>query len=181
MKALILKMIQIKIIDFGGVKVSGVVEANTQREQEHMQGTALYMAPEYFLGDTVSYQSDQFSLAVIAYHMLSGRFPYGTQVAKARTVSAQKKLKYHSVLDDEREIPAWVDFALRKALHPLPHKRYTELSEFLFDLRHPNPKFISQERAPLIERHPLLFWKGLSLVLFTIVLCLLFYLQRLST
>jgi len=128
----------VKIIDFGGVRIAGIVEAENTLEQDEMQGTALYMAPEYFVGEIISRRSDQFSLAVLTYHMLSGRFPYDTQVAKSRTVSAQKRLKYHSVLDDEREIPRWIDYTLRKALNPNPYKRYEELSEFLYDLRYPN-------------------------------------------
>jgi hypothetical protein len=41
------------------------------------------------------------------------------------------------VLDDEREIPAWINEVLRKALQPDPLKRYETLSEFVYDLRHP--------------------------------------------
>ena len=70
--------------------------------------------------------------------MLTGRLPYGAQVAKARTQSQQRKLRYDSALDDNREIPAWIDGVLKKAVHPDPYKRYEELSEFVFDLRHPN-------------------------------------------
>lgn len=170
----------VKIIDFGGVRVAGIVEANNTLEQNDMQGTALYMAPEYFIGEIASNQSDQFSLAVLTYHMLSGRFPYDTQVAKARTVAAQKRLKYHRVLDDEREIPAWIDHALRKALHPSPFKRYPEISEFLFDLRRPNTQFLSDTRPPLLDRNPLLFWKSLSLVLAISVAGLLIHIQNLT-
>jgi serine/threonine protein phosphatase PrpC len=170
----------VKIIDFGGVRVAGIIEAENTLEQDDMQGTALYMAPEYFVGEIASSQSDQFSLAVLTYHMLSGRFPYDTQIAKARTVAAQKRLKYHTVLDDEREIPAWIDHTLRKALHPNPYKRYPEMSEFLFDLRRPNTKFLSETRAPLLDRNPLLFWKSVSLILAVSVAGLLIHIQNLT-
>ncbi|RDE18270.1 bifunctional protein-serine/threonine kinase/phosphatase [Motiliproteus coralliicola] len=167
----------VKIIDFGGVRIAGIVEAENTLEQDEMQGTALYMAPEYFVGEMISSRSDQFSLAVLAYHMLSGRFPYDTQVAKARTVAAQKRLKYRSVLDEEREIPAWVDQTLRKALNPNPFKRYEEISEFLYDLRNPNPKFLRGPRPPLMDRNPVRFWKSTSFVLALTVVGLLVYLQ----
>ncbi len=170
----------VKIIDYGGVRVSGVVESQTLRQQYDMQGTALYMAPEYFIGDNVSTRSDQFSLAVLTYNMLSGQFPYGTNVAKARSFSAQKKLRYRSVLDDEKEVPKWIDYALQKALSPFPHKRYDQLSEFIYDLKHPNPKFVKKFKAPLIERKPLLFFKGLSIILILLVLGLLIYINNLT-
>lgn len=75
-------------------------------------------------------RSDIFSLGVIAYQMLSGKLPYGIEVSRARARAAQKKLSYRSVLDDEREIPAWIDDVLRKAVHPNPFQGYEELSEF---------------------------------------------------
>ncbi|MBN0989801.1 bifunctional protein-serine/threonine kinase/phosphatase [Amphritea pacifica] len=170
----------VKIIDFGGVRIAGIVEAENTLEQDEMQGTALYMAPEYFVGEIISRRSDQFSLAVLTYHMLSGRFPYDTQVAKSRTVSAQKRLRYHSVLDDEREIPGWIDYTLRKALNPNPYKRYEELSEFLYDLRYPNQTFLSETRPPLLDRNPLLFWKSISLMLAVTVAALLVQIHNLT-
>lgn len=160
----------VKIIDFGATRVAGVAEMATLFQPE-LLGTAAYTAPEYFLGEAGSASSDQFSLGVIAYQMLSGRLPYGTSVAKARTKSAQRNLRYQSVLDDDLEIPAWVDQALRKALHPDPFKRYGEISEFVYDLRHPNPAFLAYR--PIMERNPLLFWKMTSLVLFAVILFLL--------
>ena len=160
----------VKIIDFGATRVAGIEEIASPVAQINLLGAALYAAPEYFLGESGSSRSDLYSLGVIAYQMLSGRFPYGTQVPKARSRAAQRKLAYQSVLDDDREIPAWVDDALRKAVHPDPDARYQELSEFLFDLHHPNRDFLRKTRPPLIERSPVRFWKGVSLALLMIVI-----------
>ncbi|WP_428610527.1 protein kinase domain-containing protein [Sedimenticola sp.] len=163
----------VKIIDFGATKVAGIVEISSPLERQNILGTAQYTAPEYFLGEPGSFRSDIFSLGVIAYQLLSGRLPYGAQIAKSRTKSAQNRLRYHSVLDDEREIPAWIDETLRKCVHINPYKRYEVLSEFVYDLRHPTQAFLNRTRPPLIERNPLLFWKGLSLILTVIVVILL--------
>jgi serine/threonine protein kinase len=158
-----------KIIDFGSVHIAGITDdANDGTRQ--ILGTAQYTAPEYFLGDGGSQRSDIFSLGVIAYQMLTDRLPYGAEVARTRTRAQQKKLRYRSLLNDNRDIPAWVDGALRKALHPDPYQRYDELSEFVFDLRHPNKKFRDAAAKPLMERDPLLFWKGLSAILFAALL-----------
>ncbi len=163
----------VKIIDFGAVRVAGIAETIRVQSQEQILGTAQYTAPEYFLGEAGTPKSDIFSLGVIAYQMLSGRLPYGTNVAKATSRAAQRKLIYQSVLNDERTIPAWVDGAISRAVNPNPTKRYDELSEFVYDLRHPNQAFLRKERAPLLERNPLLFWKSLSLILSLIVVYLL--------
>jgi serine/threonine protein phosphatase PrpC len=163
----------VKIIDFGSVKVKGVVEAAPDAGCDDILGTVQYIAPEYFLGEAGSPQADIFSLGVIAYQMLTGRLPYGAEVARLRTRAQVKKLRYASALDDTREIPAWVDETLRKAVHPDPAKRYGELSAFVYDLRHPNKAFLAGAPAPLLERNPTLFWKGLSAALALTVLGLL--------
>jgi hypothetical protein len=54
---------------------------------------------------------------------------------------------------------------LRKAVQPNPEKRYDSLSEFMQDLRQPNQTFLQRVRPPLIERDPVRFWQGVSLVL----------------
>jgi serine/threonine protein kinase len=168
----------VRIIDFGSTKVAGLTEIATPIPRSELLGTAQYTAPEYFLGESGTTRSDIFSLGVITYQMLSGKLPYGTEVSKARTRAAQKKLSYRSVLDDEREIPVWIDDVLRKAVHPNPYQRYEELSEFVYDLRHPNRAFLNKTRPPLIERNPVLFWKSVSFFLAATVVALLFKLTQ---
>jgi len=164
----------VKIIDFGSTRVAGIMEISTTLERQNLLGTAQYSAPEYFLGENGSNASDIFSLGVIAYQMLSGKLPYGAQVAQAKTKAAQNRLSYRSVLDDEREIPVWIDDVLKKAVHPNPYKRYQELSEFTTDLRRPNQDFLNRTRPALLERNPALFWKSVSFILFAIIVMLLF-------
>jgi hypothetical protein len=77
------------------------------------------------------------------------------------------------LLDDERDIPAWFDETLKKATQPDPDKRYQELSEFVYDLSHPNEAYLRRTRQPFLERNPLLFWKTLSLLLLIIIVWLL--------
>jgi serine/threonine protein phosphatase PrpC len=160
----------VKIIDFGSTKVAGVQEAQPALAADDVLGTLQYTAPEYFVGEFGTPRSDLFSLGVIAYQMLTGRLPYGTAVARARTRARQRKLRYAPAA--ERGVPDWIDGALRKAVHPDPTKRYQALSEFLHDLRHPNPVFLGR-RVPLYERNPLLFWQALSLLLTLIIIVLL--------
>ena len=162
-----------KIIDFGSARVAGIDELPGAVEPPALLAAVQYAAPEFFLGEPGSRQSDVFSLGVIAYQMLSGRLPYGARMPQARTRAAQRRLTYQSVLDDAREIPAWIDAALRKAVHPEPGKRYEELSELVYDLRHPNNDFLTETRPPLLERDPVAFWKGVSLLLAVVIVILL--------
>ncbi len=164
----------VKIIDFGSARVAGLMETAPVDEQYRILGTQQYTAPEYFLGEGGSTRSDLFSLGVITYQMLTDRLPYGTQVSKARTRSAQRKLRYRSVIEEDSEIPLWVDEAIKKAVQPDPHRRYAELSEFIYDLRHPNATFLSKTRPPLLERNPVLFWKSVSVLLLLMIMFLAF-------
>jgi len=153
-----------KLIDFGAVRVAGISEG-TGAENEPMLGTRQYSAPEYFMGEGGSASSDVFSLGVITYQMLAGRLPYGPEASQVRNRAGLNRLKYEPACHYNRSCPAWVDGALRKALHPYPERRYAEVSEFVHDLYHPRREFVNAVRPPLLERNPEAFWKGVSLVL----------------
>ena len=166
----------VKIIDFGSTRVAGIAEASAA-ERDPVPGTFQYTAPEYFLGEGGTPRSDLYSLGVVTYQMLTGRLPYGARMAQARTRTQQRNVPYVSAIEGDREVPLWIDGALRRAVYPDPNKRYDELSEFLFDLRHPNEAFQRATTAPLIERNPLLFWRALSFLLGCAVLALLLLLR----
>ncbi|ETX10183.1 protein kinase [Marinomonas ushuaiensis DSM 15871] len=156
----------IKIIDFGSTHIAGV--SNT--EEEVLKGTMRYSAPEYFLGQPGTAQSDIYALGVITYQMLSGnKFPYGVNIAQAKSVAAQRRINYTSLINDESELPLWVDDALQKAVQINPLKRYETLSEFIYDLHHPNKIFLNRTRPPLIQRNPVMFWQGVSFSLLLII------------
>ncbi|WP_250658221.1 bifunctional protein-serine/threonine kinase/phosphatase [Alkalimarinus coralli] len=163
----------VKIIDFGSVSVAGLVETEVQQPLTYLKGTALYSAPEYFLGCSGTVKSELFSLGVITYFLLSGRYPYDTDVAKAKTRAAQKKLWYRTIINDEVEIPIWVDDAIHRAVHPFPENRYEEVFEFIHDLKKPNRRFIEKTRPPLIQRNPVRVWQGISAILAMIVVYLI--------
>lgn len=155
----------VTLIDFGSTKVAGVLEMTRDVEQMEMLGTALFTAPECFFGEPASPGSDVFSLGVTAYQMLTGDLPYGTEIGQMRTRAQQRGLTYRSARLTRPDLPDWVDGALRKAVHPLPGKRYGVISEFVFDLRNPNPDFVTSEPEPLLQRDPLLMWKAVSAIL----------------
>ncbi|MGO2513478.1 protein kinase domain-containing protein [Marinomonas polaris] len=161
----------VKIIDFGSTYIAGV--SNTKNE-EVLRGTMRYSAPEYFLGHAGSERSDIYALGVITYQMLSGnQFPYSPKIAQARSIAAQQRLTYRSVITEASELPVWIDDALHKALNINPLKRYEEVSEFVYDLHHPNQTFLDRTRPPLMQRNPVMFWQGVSFVLFLVILFLL--------
>lgn len=157
---------EIKIIDFGSTRVEGIMEIDSFAEQFNIQGTALYTAPEYFIGEQGSAKSDIFSLSVIIYHMLSGVFPYGNDVAKSTSKSAQNKLTYKPLAHSEVKVPLWFEEALKKGLSVSSTNRYNLLSEFIYDLEKPNKNFSGKHTPSIMEKDPVTFWKVVSLILF---------------
>ena len=157
----------VKIIDLGSAKVAGITEASPQHKHQSEAAifTAQYAAPEYFLGESGTAQSDIFSLGVLTYQMLSGELPYGNDISNTRSSHEQHRLSYRPLLSSHDGTPAWVDYAIKKATHITPQKRYQEVSEFIHDLNHPNTHFLSRTKPPLIERNPILFWQGLCALL----------------
>jgi serine/threonine protein phosphatase PrpC/predicted Ser/Thr protein kinase len=163
----------VKIIDFGSARVAGVAELIAEAGRPHLLGTAQYSAPEYFLGEEGTTRSDIFSLGIIAYQMLTGRLPYGAEVAKIKSPSQQNNLDYRAAFHDDRRFPVWLDEVLRKAVHPNPYRRYEDVSEFIFALRNPDKNLLHKTRQPLVERNPVVFWKAVSLILAVVVVVLL--------
>ena len=157
------------IIDLGSTKIAGIEEIATPLESDNLLGTVNYTAPEYHRGEIASNRSDIFSLGIIAYEMLTGELPY----SKPLTPRNLKHLRYISARQHNPEIPFWMDKALEKAVRLDSQRRYEKLSEFTYDLSQPNPEFLRQERARLLERNPIAFWRGLSIILLLINLWLL--------
>jgi len=74
-------------------------------------------------------------------------------------------------------VPIWLDGAIRKAVQPDPEKRYEVMSEFFGDLSTPNPALM-RTHAPLLERDPVSFWRGLSLMLLALNLILIYLISQ---
>ncbi len=147
------------IIDFGSCHVAGVHEAGVPFQRDTILGTLNYSAPEYRFGGKVSQRSDQFSLAVILYEMLTGEHPYGEKFERAMDIKAFQRLKYIPSTKYNPLIPIWLDRALEKSLSILPAARYNAMSEWLKDLKRPSPSWAGPNEVPLMEKDPVKFWK----------------------
>ncbi len=161
----------VKIIDLGSTSVAGVEEA-TAGMLGHMPGTFQYTAPEYFSGDFVSWRSDQYALGVIAYEILTGRLPFGAEVARIETRRDLLRLSYRPARDDDSPVPAWMDAALKRATQPDAARRYDALSEFVAELKRPGQSWNAARHVPLMEKNPVRFWQGVSAVLAVISIIL---------
>lgn len=151
---------QVRVIDFGAARLAGL-QADHEVAGE-IPGTALFTAPEYFTGQAGNTRSDLYSLAALCYFLLTGQSPYGPDIARAKNLLAQQRLSYQPIIGKNADWPEWLDLTLQKALHVDPEKRYQHLSEFLYDLRHPN-RSLGRELT-LQAAYPIRIWQTICFV-----------------
>ncbi len=168
----------VTLIDFGSCHVAGVAEMARPYAAEPGWATETYSAPEYRLRQRGSVKTELFSIAVIVYEMLTGRLPYGERYENTRSANDFYRLRYQPAPQFNPMVPVWMDGALKKALQISPELRYEALSEFVWDLAHPNPAFLDKSLVPLVQRNPLRFWQCTSAVLGLLQLFTLWLLLR---
>lgn len=158
----------VKIIDFGSAHIAGIQEIAAPITRDRRLGTLDYAAPEYFLDQPAGTGADLYSLGVIAYEILTGKLPYGGPLSER----ALARTRYVPAREIRADVPPWIDGALRKAVHKTPGKRYSSMSEFLYDLSHPNALFTTRQAVPLLESNPVGFWRAMTIMLFVLNLVL---------
>jgi serine/threonine protein phosphatase PrpC len=151
-----------RIIDFGSCWVAGIQEIAAPITRDVALGTASYSAPETRWGETAGTRSELFSLGTIAYELLTGKLPYGEAIEDCLRPQDFERLEYTPSYHHNPMVPVWIDGAIRKAVALSVGRRYDSFSEFVFDLRHPNARFLREGHRPLIERDPLKFWRGVA-------------------
>jgi serine/threonine protein kinase len=104
---------RLKILDFGIARMLGIA-SNTSV----MIGTPGYMAPEQITGDPVDHRSDQFSIGVVLYELLSYAEPFPGDTLPMithRIVSTEPKPLKQLVPDASTELVTIVTTALKKS------------------------------------------------------------------
>jgi serine/threonine protein kinase len=116
------------LTDFGIAKILDLEETADLTGTGMGIGTPEYMAPEQWTGKT-SLLSDQYSLGVVLYEMLTGRKPYSADTPAAILLKqATEPLPRPSQF--AREMPEKVERLLLKVLARNPADRYASMGEF---------------------------------------------------
>lgn len=117
----------VRIVDFGIAKAVGAT-----RMTGGMIGTPEYISPEQARGESTGGASDQYSLAVMAYEMLTGVPPFQTDVSEPWAI-----VNMHIADDppDPRnsvsDLPDHVANALLRALEKSPADRFETCKQFI--------------------------------------------------
>ena len=166
---------QVKLIDYGTVFVASLDENQQTLSETVPQGSLNYIAPETLLHMAADHQSDLFSLGVICYEMLCGELPYKPMVRAEVKFKDYTQWQYRSIRFYRPELPQWLDLTLQHVTQADPATRYQGFSEFYADLSKPNITAVEEyQQLPYIRRHPVKFWKGVSMFFFIAFLIALF-------
>ena len=134
-------------------------------------GTPSYLAPERFRDAALSERTEIFAIGVTLYEALSRTYPYG-EVERFQTPRFETSPKSLTRLNPA--IPPWLESVILRALSPEAERRYQNFSEMVYDLDHPEDvRPCYRKDAPLLERNPLLFYKGLCILLLLVNVALL--------
>jgi serine/threonine-protein kinase len=115
-----------KITDFGIAKITA---SDQLTMTGNIVGTPHYMSPEQVQGQPVDGRSDQFSLAVIAFEMLTGEKPYAGEhlTTVVYKIVAEEPAAPHRL---NPTIGIAIESVLRKSLSKKPDLRYPTCQEF---------------------------------------------------
>ncbi len=119
-----------KITDFGIAKITAAEQFTMTGS---IVGTPHYMSPEQVQGLTVDGRSDQFSLAVIAFEMLTGEKPYTGEhlTTVVYKIVAEEPAVPHRI---NPTLTRDIESAIQKGLSKKPDDRFRNCQEFVSTL-----------------------------------------------
>lgn len=121
---------RVTLTDFG---IARAAEETRLTTAGTIMGTPEYMSPEQAWGDEVGPQTDLYSLAVVAYEMLSGRVPFSGTTPHA-VLYKQIHEPPPPLRESRPELPAGLETVLARALDKAPDKRYATAKDFVLEL-----------------------------------------------
>jgi len=139
--------------DFGLAKSmadsSGLTAAGT------LMGTPMYLSPEQARGETLTPRSDQFSLGVLAYRMLTGQLPWGPGAAPALVMMRIVSHAPPAPSSLRPQIPRAVDLVFDRVLAKKPEGRFESCGAFAAALREALlPPPATADEPTVIESRP---------------------------
>ena len=121
----------VKLLDFGIAADTEIGAEERLTRAGFFVGTLLYVAPEALSGEMVSPAADQWSLATIAYYLLSSCHPYGARTP--REMFTKLLSQPPAPLGTAKEgvhISAGVETVVMRGLSREPAKRYPSVRDF---------------------------------------------------
>jgi eukaryotic-like serine/threonine-protein kinase len=122
---------EVRVADFGIASAAGF---DSMTLPGTVLGTSGYLSPEQALGERVGPASDRYSLAVVAYELLSGERPFENDSPTAEA-AAHVHAPVPSIAELCEGLPPELDAVFQRALAKRPSDRYGSAAEFVAELR----------------------------------------------
>lgn len=123
---------QVRILDFGIASI--ISDRGEQQAGGGFKGKLVYAAPELLHGGTPSPQSDIYSTAVVLYHLLAGKNPFGAP-SEAEVMTRVREFIPPPLEAQRNGVTLALDAALARALSKNPAERYGSAGLFAEALR----------------------------------------------
>jgi len=118
------------IADFGIAKLA---ESTSTLTGNALIGTPAYMSPEQFAGrGEIDSRSDQYSLGVVLFEMLSGELPFKGDTT-ARLMKGHLMDPPPRLLDIRSELPKEIEPVIQRMLQKKPDERYPSMTQLTRD------------------------------------------------
>ncbi len=119
--------LSVKVADFG---IAKIVSSQQATVTGLVIGTPSYMSPEQIEARSVDGRSDQFSLVVLAYELLTGSKPFeaDTMATLAHLIVYGKRPRAHC---ENPVLPEGIDDIFERGLHRSPELRFCSCAEFV--------------------------------------------------
>lgn len=127
---------RVKLLDFGIAMDTDISSDERLTRAGFFVGTLTYVAPEALSGAVVTPAADQYSLATIAYNLLTGALPFTARTP--REMFSQLLQQQPIPLNKARaglEFPEAVEAVVMRALSKDPAQRYSDVLTFARELR----------------------------------------------
>lgn len=122
---------QVKLLDFGIATDTNAGADQRLTRAGFFVGTLMYVAPEALSGELVTPQADQYSLATIAYFLLSGALPYTAKTPREMfsQLLSQPPIPLSQAKPGLR-VSAAVEQVVMRGLHKEPARRFPSVIAF---------------------------------------------------
>lgn len=154
---------QVKLLDFGIATDTDTAPEQRLTRAGFFVGTLMYVAPEALSGELVTPNADQYSLATIAYFLLSGCLPYTAKTP--REMFSQLLSQPPVPLNAARQGPRFasaVEDVIMRGLAKDPTKRFPDTVAFASALRDAIGQPVEEERSGFFGKLKQMFGRELQ-------------------
>ena len=152
---------EVKLLDFGIAADTDLAPEERLTRAGFFVGTLMYVAPEALSGELVGPLADQYSLATIAYFLISGALPFPAKTPREMfsQLLSQPPIPLNQVKAGLR-VPPGLEAVVMRGLSKNPTQRYPDVLAFAADFRSAAANPTEDEKRGILSKLTSRFWKS---------------------